>query len=117
MRGGKHGNPRRGEGNAGTRGVTWKRFSSESLRPFSFRRVASFSPGKVAARHSANSPTEYQRVIKRDDRDTPVRRGGWYEREREAGKGLRVGKDPVVSGSLKSDYDVPIIISRGDTPF
>lgn len=30
----------------GNGGIARKRFSSESLRPFSFRRVTSFSPGQ-----------------------------------------------------------------------
>lgn len=73
---------------------------------FHFDASPAFHPAKVA-RHSANSPTEYQqRVIKRDDRDTRIR-GYGRERGIEAGKGLRTcGKRPVVSGSLKSDYDV-----------
>lgn len=52
-------------------------------------------------------PNARQRVIKRDDRDTRYGRGYGRRREKGTGKGLcTCGKRPVVSGSLKSDYDV-----------
>lgn len=84
--------------------VAPKPFSSGSLRPFSFRRVTSFSPWLLA--QSSEPFGEFKRGIRGTIKGVTVDIPFGRERARTE-KGLRTcGKRPVVSGSFKSDYDV-----------
>lgn len=98
----------------GMREVAPKRFSSGSLRPFSFRRVASFSPWLPwhgVASHSANS--RYEGRLNRVTVVFCSKEGRSKNGERITYVWEKTGDFGIAQKRLRH----PIIISRGDTPF
>lgn len=104
----KTGRERRG---GGMHEVAPKRLSSGSLRPFSFRRVASFSPVPLA--RSCKSFDEFadgiREAIKPGD-------GASFKKGR-ASRITRVWEKTIGFRIAQKRLQRSIIISRGDTPF